>query len=104
MILWCDVDILYENTHVLKNKQVSTFLGENLISMNSRSHEVFGQNCDLIHLFSLTQIDLDIGTTITGMMFHHRPMIWEPTRAMRCSAVMAHDEKAVLAKKFHYTS
>ena len=27
-----------------------------------------------IALLSLTQIDLDIGTTIKGMMFHHRPI------------------------------
>ena len=73
VLLWCDVDILYENTLVLKNKQVSTFLSENLISMKSRSRGVFGKNCDLTHLLSLTEIDLDIGTTIEGMMFHHRP-------------------------------
>ena len=60
---------------LLKNKQVNTFLSENLISMKSRSRETFGQKCDLIHLFSLTQIDLDIETTITGMMSHHRPTI-----------------------------
>ena len=75
VLLWCDVDILSENTLVLKNKQVSTFLSENLISMKSRSREVFEKNCDLISLLSLTQIDLDIGTTIKGMMFHHRPII-----------------------------
>ena len=63
-----------QNSDVLKNKQVSVFLSENIISTNSRSHEVFGQNCDLIHLFSLTQIDRDTGTTMTGMMFHHRPI------------------------------
>ena len=38
----CNVDILYENRLVLKNKQVSTFLSENLISMKSRSREIFG--------------------------------------------------------------
>ena len=71
VLLWCDVDMLYENTLVLKNKQVNTFLSENLILMKFRSYEVFGKNGDLIHLLSLTQIDLDIGTTIKGMMFHH---------------------------------
>ena len=40
----CDV----ENTHVLKNKQFSTFPSENLISMKSRSREVLRKNCDLI--------------------------------------------------------
>ena len=47
-LLWCDVDILYENTLVLKNKQVSKFLGENLISIKSRSREVFGPISDII--------------------------------------------------------
>ena len=59
---------------VLKNKQVSTFLSENLISMKSRSREVFGKKCDLISLSSLTQIDLINTPTIKGMMFHHRPI------------------------------
>ena len=76
MLLWCDVDILYENTLVLINKQVSTFLSENLISMKSRSREVFGKNCDLITPI-ITPIDLINAPTIKGMMFHHRPMIWE---------------------------
>ena len=49
--------------YVLKNKQVSTFLSENLILVKSCSREIFGQKCDIIHLFLLTQIDLDIGTT-----------------------------------------
>ena len=48
VLLWCDVEFLYENCDVLKNKQVSTFLSKNLISMKSRSREVFGKNCDLI--------------------------------------------------------
>ena len=63
VLLCCDVAFLYENSDVHKNKKVSTFLSENLISVKSRSCEIFGQKCDLIHLFSLTQIDLDIGTT-----------------------------------------
>ena len=74
VLLWCDVDILYENTLVLKNKQVSKFLSENLILMKSCSREVFGKNCDLIHLLSLTQIDLINAPTIKGMLFHHRPI------------------------------
>ena len=41
--LQCDVEFLYENSDVLKNKQVSNFLSENLISMKSRSREIFGR-------------------------------------------------------------
>ena len=74
VFLWCDVEFLYENSDVLKNKQVSTFQSENSISVKSRSREIFCQKCDLIHLLSLTQIDLDFGPTIKGMMFHHRPI------------------------------
>ena len=43
-LLWCGVWFLHENTDLLKNKLVSTFLSENLISTKSRSREVFGQN------------------------------------------------------------
>ena len=73
VLLCCDVEFLYKNSNVLKNKQLSTFQSENLISVKSRSREIFCQKCDLITPI-ITQIDLDIGPTIKGMMFHHRPI------------------------------
>ena len=47
--LWCDIEFLYKNSDVLKNKQVSTFLRENL--MKSRSRESFGQNLTQVPYF-----------------------------------------------------
>ena len=65
-----------KNSDVLKNRLVSSYFSVWKFSFNEIPFSWgFWPKFDPIPLFSLTEIDLDIATTITGMMFHHRPII-----------------------------